>query len=829
MLRHYLVMAVRSLAHHKLYSVINIAGLSIGLTAAILIGLYIRDELSYDTWIPDTRDLYRLETTFHLPGRPPVSIAMAPFPVVSAMPGRIPQVRAVTHVMPEEMTVNLGSRQFRQKITFADPNFFEMIKLPLEKGDPAHVLAQPDSVVLSESAARQFFGTPDPIGKILTLGPNGSGACAANDTACVLGGYPLIVTGVLRDLPHNTQLVADVVVPSTSRAGGLTPYAKAHDWAAGDGDFGYVALTPGADPADVLAALKPILDKSFNPRKFGINLSASELERYRLTPFRDVHLTSDSDEYGGMTPGGSWMTVYGLGAVALLILLIACCNFTNLATARGTLRAREVAVRKVAGARRSELIVHFLVEAALFAVASLAIAMSLVEVLLPLYDRFLERPIALHYFADWKLLTALVVGTIVVGLLSGLYPAVVLSRFRPALALRSGGSSYSSPGVLRSALVVAQFAISIGLGIASLVVFRQIDYARRMDLGFDRDGVVVVRGISRLTPPQRASFAAALRTDPQIIEVAYSKAVPLDLRSVNHDEIRASTGGGSVPFQEIDAGAGFEALYGMKLLAGRLLSETRGEDLSAHGVMRNVLINAAGARLLGFAPREAIGREVTIGASSFRATIVGIVGDTKLEGVRDPVYPTLYYLDTADPHEMRELSIRIRGERTAETLSFIDRTWHSFAPGAAIERYFLADAFDSLFQRDEKQGRLLVLFVGIAIFIACLGLFGLTVFTAERRTKEIGIRKVAGARTYDILALMLWRISVPVLVANLIAWPFAYQYLARWLEGYAYRISLSPLYFVAAGAVALLIAWATIFAHTLHLARAGPVHALRYE
>ncbi|MGH8219117.1 MAG: ABC transporter permease [Steroidobacteraceae bacterium] len=828
MLRHYLVTAARSLAHHKLYSVINIAGLSIGLTAAILITLYVRDELSYDKWIPGSGNLYRLEVTFHLPGRAPMPLAMAPFPVVSAIQGPIPQVKAVTHVQPQPMTVNIGDRQFPEQVTFVDPNFFQVIKLPLVRGDPARVLGQPESVVLSESAARKFFGPIDPIGKTLSLAQDGSSACGANDSACLSAVYPLIVTGVLRDLPHNTQLVAEVVVPSTSRADGMTPSEKAHGWTSGDQDYGYVDLAPGADPADVLAALKPILDRSFDPRKFGVNLSASELEQYRLTAFRDAHLTSD--QYSGMTPAGSWATVYGLGAVALLIILIACGNFTNLATARATLRAREIAVRKVGGAKRGELVAQFLVEAVLFSVASLAIALSLVEVLLPLYDRFLGKPITLHYLADWHLLAMLVAGAIVVGLLSGLYPAVVLSRFRPALALRpDGGSSYGSPGFLRSVLVVAQFAISIGLGITALVVFKQIDYARNVDLGFDRDGVVVVRGISRLTPSQRESFAAALRADPQIVGVAYSKAVPLNLDNVNHNEIRTSMGPESVPFQEIDAAPGFQVLYSMKLLAGRLLSEKKGEDLSAHGEMHDVLINATGARRLGLTPLDAIGSQLTIGASPFRATIVGILGDTKLEGVRDPVYPTLYYLDTADPHEMRELSIRIRGDRAAETLSFIDRTWRSFAPGAAIDRYYLADEFDRLFQPDEKQGQLLVLFVGIAIFIACLGLFGLTVFTAERRTKEIGIRKIAGARTYDILTLMLWRISMPVLVANLIAWPVAYQYLSRWLEGYAYRISLSPLYFLGGSAVALVIAWATVFAHTLHLARAGPVHALRYE
>ena len=827
MFRHHVITAIRSLAYHRLYSVINIAGLSIGLAAAVLIVLYVRDETSYDNWIPETANLYRLEATFHIPGSNPTPFAMASFPVVTAIRGQIPQVKESIHVHPESMTVNVGDRQFRETLTLVDPGFFQVIKLPLVEGDPARVLAQPESVVLSESSARKFFGTVDPIGKTLTLAPDSNGNCDANDTACLSTVYTVTVTGVMRDLLHNTQFVADLVVPDNSRADAMSPFAKANDWTSLDGNYGYLELTSGADPAAALAALKPILDRSFDPRKLGINLSMSEFEQYRLTPLRDAHLTSD--QYLGMTPGGSWTTVYGLSAIALLIVLIACCNFTNLATARATLRAREIAVRKVGGARRGELIVQFLVEAVLFSLASLAVALALVEVLLPLYDRFLGRPIAFRYLTDWELLAILVAAAIAVGLAGGLYPAVVLSRFRPAQSLRSRVEGYGSPGLLRSALVIVQFAISIGLGITALVVVRQVEFARKVDLGFDRNGVVVVRGIAGLTPSTRESLAVALRANPQVAGVAYSNAVPFELSYVDNDQIRTSGVAVSIPAQIINIDPEFPSLYGMRVLAGRFLSEQRGEDPSTHGgAVHNMLVNATGARQLGLSPDAAVGKNVTVGGR-YTARIVGVVSDTKLQGMRAPVQPSLYYFDRADPHAMRMLSIRIRGDLAPDTLSFIDRTWRSFVPGSAIDRYQLNEAFDKLFQPDEKQGRILGLFVGIAIFIACLGLIGLAVFTAERHTKEIGVRKIAGARTHAIVSLMLWRISIPVLVANLIAWPLAYYYLNRWLEGYAYRISLSPTFFLLGAVTALLAAWATVFAHTLLLARASPIHALRYE
>lgn len=824
MFRQYLITAVRSLAHHRLYTFINVAGLSIALTAAILIGLYVRDELSYDKWIPHTRDLYRLEETSHIPGLPVTPFAMASFPLVTAIGEKSPQVKAVTHMVPESITVSVGDREDREQATFVDPNFFRVIQLPLARGDPAHVLAQPESVVISQRIARKYFGDADPIGKILNVSRDPFGA--GRTYRPVL--YPLTVTGVLRDLPRNTQLLAEFIVANTSHADRLSVQDKEWTWRSLEGDYGYVELRPGADPAAVLTELKRILDASWNPRAIGVDLSPSELQQYRLTPFLSVHLASD--KYGGMAPGGSWTTVYGLSAVALLIVLIACFNFINLSTARATLRAREIALRKLVGAARRQLVAQLLLEAILTALVSLAIALALVEVLLPLYDRFTDKTIGPGYLADWRLLAALIGGAIAVGLVSGAYPGVVLSAFRPAATLKPGVRELGSSGLVRSGLVVAQFAISIALGIATLVVFKQIDFVRNFDLGFNRDGVVIVRGISQLTPSARKSFAAALSTDRQVLDTAYSNAVPLDLWGVGGTSIRAAGKTQVTTARVINAEPAFFALYGARLISGRFLSEDRGEDVSSHGNLRNMLINVTAARQLGLTPNEAVGKKVDL-VGEGTITIVGVLNDMKLGGMKNAVDPVLYYFAPSGQQAMTMtmLSIRVRGERLAETLSFIDKTWHAFVPSVAIDRYFLSDAFHSLFQSDEKQGEMLGLFVAIAISIACLGVFGIVVFTAERRTKEIGMRKICGARITDMMWLVLWRISIPVLIANIIAWPVAYHYLSQWLDGYAWRISLSPFYFLIAGAVALLIAWATVFAHTLRLARTSPVRALRYE
>jgi putative ABC transport system permease protein len=823
MLRHYLTMAGRNFARRRLYSFINVVGLSVALACAILILLFVRDQLSWDHWLSGTNNLYRLELTAHPPGSESFETAQCPFPLLRAVGDQIPQVEAVTHVVPEKMTVTVGKRQFLETVTVVDPDFLQVIALPLLEGSRAAVLAQPESVVLSETMAHKYFGNADPVGKVLQVSGVSPDECKSTDSACFFAVHELTVTGVLKDLPHDTQLVAGLVVPNTSAADELSQSDKNGDWMATDGTYGYVELAAGADPTAVLTALTPILDRSVNLRKYGLNMDASQIEQFHLTPFRDVHLTSD--RYGGMTSAGSRTTVYGFAIVAALIVLVACFNFMNLATALATLRVREIGLRKVVGARRVQLTVQFLAETVVMVLVSLAVALSLVETLLPAYVHFLDEPLQVYYPGDWPLLAGVVGGTIAIGVLSGIYPALVLSGFRPASALR-GAESAARGAWLRSALVIGQFAISIGLGISVIVIFRQISFARALDLGFDRSNILVVPSVASLPLQTRESLTRALRTGPGISATALSDAVPFDLFSSTSVSARFDGRGQIVGALLLEMSPEFPSVYGMHLLAGRFLSETHGSDMSASWADKSVLINAAAARRFGVPPQEAVGRKIALVGRPAPVRIVGVLGDAMRQTLSETVQPMIYIVD---PGRYWALSIKVRSGQMPQALSFLDSTWRSLAPGIALRQYFMSDSFNELFSSDEKQGTMFAIFVGIGIFIACLGLFGLAVFTAERRTKEVGIRKVSGARTIDIVWLMLWRISIPVLAANLIAWPAAYYYLRHWLDGYADRISLNPLYFLVAGGGALLIAWATVYTNTLRLARASPVHALRYE
>ncbi len=806
MFGNYITSALRNFARHKLYSFINIVGLAVGLACATFILLFLRDELSYDAWIPGTEHLYRIETTFHMPGRKPDFFPVTPFPVVPAILQQIPEVVAGTHLIPDNMTAQIGDRQFPVQVNAVDPNFFQLIKLSFVEGDPAKAIAKPTSIVLTQSTAKKFFGAADPIGKNVLL----------------RGKYAMTVTGILRDLPHNTHLAIDIVIPNTSQADTLRPQDR-NQWLNIQG-WGYVQLTPHADLSAVMAKLTPILDHNIDARKeLHANVRGSDILHLHLTPFRDVHLARFGEK-----ETGRWSTIYGFAAIAALILLIACINYMNLATARAAMRAREVSLRKVVGAKRSQLIVQFMAESVITALIAMALAFAIVEILLHAFDSLLDRPIAFHLLADWPLSLSILAVALGAGTLGGIYPAFVLSSFRPAARLGTQGLGGS--GLLRTALVVLQFAISIGLGIAVLVIFAQINFSRAIDLGFDRHNLVVINGAGSLTPSARDSMAQALAADPSIAGAAQSNLTPLD-GNILVTAISMPGSRDTFQIRNNDIDPDFITVYGMKLLAGRNLSRQRGEDTAherdaSHPNPRyNILINAAAARQFGYTPQSAVGHVIMHG-QTVPVTIVGVVGDANFDGLERSMQPFIYYYD---PTETGTISVRIKPGQNQAALTAIDRIWHRFVPSAAIRRRFQDDSFDKLFVADEREGQIFSIFVGIAIFIACLGLFGLASFTAERRTKEIGIRKIFGARTRDIVRLLLWQFSIPVLVANLIAWPVAWYFLRHWLEGYAYKIDLSPLYFLVAGTIALVIAWATVIIHTMVVARASPIIALRYE
>lgn len=821
----YLVTAFRNIMVQKLHCFINIIGLALGLTCAIFIILFIQDELSYDQWIPDTEHLYRIEKTYQVPGRDPIASALVPFALPAAMREEIPEVMAMTRLSYSTMTLTTGNRQFRDRVAAVDPNFFAVIKLPLLQGDPAGVFRGPETAVLTDSAARKYFGTSDAIGKILTTTAN----CEVSNTECRDRVVSLKITGILRDIPHNSQLDGDVFLPNTSVAARISQKAK-YDWFTSAG-FGYVALAPGAQVANVVDRTGPLFDRAVTSalHSYGIRLKGSQAYSIYLTPFLDVHLTSSRWRFNEK-PGGSRATLYGAAIIGALVLLIACFNFMNLTTVLASLRAREIGLRKSFGARRKQLIVQFLGEAILISLISLILALLLVEVLTPIFVRLLQHPVNVQHAGGWLLLFFTI--AVLVGLLSGLYPAFVLSHFRPAAVLRGRNSGRGRSGIFQTTIIVLQFAVSIGLGVAVLVIFSQINFARNLNLGFEKHGLLVISGDGQLTLSGRESFVQQLRTNSGISEIALTDALPFDTgltlsvaQLPGHSE--------TITLNRRVIGVNLVQLLRMRLVSGRPLSDERSQDQFDSQIPpkdpstnegHNILIDEAAANVLGFKPSQAVGKTIIFARN--HVSIVGVLSNVKFDGAREPTKPTVYVYD---PRAQGSAIVRLHPETLPQTLAFIDHTWHGFAPTKAVNRFFLDSSFGKLYQADERQGETLGIFVFVAIFIACLGIFGLAAFTVSRRTKEIGIRKVFGASTRDLIFLLLWQFSVPVVVANVIAWPVAWYYLRGWLQGFAFHISLSPVYFFGVGVATMLITWVTVLTHVYKVARANPINALRDE
>ena len=833
MFQNYVVVALRNLAKHRLYSFINIAGLAVALASAILIMLFVRDELSWDKWIPGQNNLYRAEGVVYPPGRDPITASSSMYPLADVLKNEISGVVETTRLTQQNSAVKYGDKSFFEPINPVGANFFQVIQIPLLKGDPATVLARPDTAVITQSIAKKYFGDEDPTGKVFIF-----------DT-----GATVEVTGLIADLPHNTHLDSKIFIPLGSKAdraygpdGPNNP--GANNWLSFN-YYTYFRIAPGVAIDSVVAQFPDMVRKYVRPEPLGLPAGSdtAELLKLNAVAFDELHFSTSQLTFGDV-PAGDWGTIYGFTIIAALILLIACINFMNLATARATQRAREVAMRKVVGASRRQLIVQFLGESVMIAIFSLIVALALVELLLPVYSTFVDRPIALSYLRDWDVALGALAMAVITGLLGGIYPALVLSGFRPATVLKSNRSGQSGSGNLRAALVILQFSISIGLGITAAVVYGQTLYARSFDVGLKRDNMLILTGIGRdQVEPVRETLRNELKANPDVISVVASQSVPFDTNENNTLWMVSDNPADNIIIRQMDVEPEFFEAYGIKLIAGRFLSKDRGEDRRDVDVEDfnapepenlSVLINEAAVRRLGFkTPQEAIGKTVreSVGPGSESETtavrvIVGVVADAHFDSLRQPILPTRYVYT---PDGVNHFTVSIKGENIQATTEFVRQTWARLVPDLPIRLAFLDDSYQALYAQDAKRGEMFGLFTVIAIVVACLGLFGLASFTAERRTKEIGIRKVFGARVRDIVGLLLWQFSKPVLIANLIAWPVAWYYLHDWLKGFAYRIDLGPGYFLAAGLGALVIAWGTVALHSMRVARSKPVNALRYE
>ena len=597
----------------------------------------------------------------------------------------------------------------------------------------------------------------------------------------------------------------------------------------------YILLKPGVSVASVNARL-PAFMSSHYPQDQGGAMPRNAF----LTPIASVHL--HERELGDLSAGSDLATVYAISATGLLVLIVAGINFVNLVTARATRRALEVGVRKAAGATRRQLITQFMGESIAYAFTALLLAVALVELVLPGFNGFLDRTIGFGYWHDPMLLLGLPALALVIGLLAGFYPALVLSSFRPAAVLK-GAIAAQGSGTLRQVLVVLQYAISISLLIATGVIYRQTTFATEGSLRFDKNLIVAVSlgGIpGEVVPAGNYAYDQAtvdrmrqrFETVPGVKAVADSWVIP-DPQSMSSTTWHVRAGERPISAGRVVQGFGFFELYGIKPIAGRSFSRDHGEDAAPEDpkVEGTAILNLSAVRTFGYSsPEAAIGQELRMDIDDEGVTqarrIVGVVPDFPLTTIRTKIPPNVFLVE---PDWSTYLNVKLTGEHVPQTLAAIDQIWKELVPTRPIQRQFIDDRIEHLYRDVTRQGQVFGSFALVAVVIACLGLFGLAAFTAERRTKEIGIRKAMGASTTDILKLLVWEFAKPVLLANAIAWPLAYFVMTRWLDGFAYRISLGPMMFIGAGLIALAIASGTTLYHALQVARSRPVLALRYE
>jgi putative ABC transport system permease protein len=828
MWRNYLTTALRHLARNRLYAAISIASLAVGFAVAVLAGVFLRHELTYDRFLPDYGRLYFLRQTQFAPAFGVRAVSNAPRKDFAAdLKADLPGVEAVTRLQPRRGAVRSGATvTIEPDMAYADANLLQVLQLRVAEGDPATALAAPDSVVITRSVARRYFGDADPLDRTLTIGDVAQAEVGGASSP------PTVrrITAVLEDLPDETHLKTQVFIPEPIVARGI-PAAPQGDEAStfNQRALTYVRLAPWASVETANRALPEMVRRRVPDQR--------RLE-LRLLPLSELHLPRVKvDDPGGITPTGDRTLLMVAAGVGALILLTAAVNFVGLMTARAGQRAVEVGVRKAVGARPLDLAIQFLTETLVQVAVAFLIAVALAEQAAPPLGRLMGRTLSLDYIADARFLGELGLAALVVGLAAGAYPALVLARFRPVAALKGEvGPSGASSGV-RQALVVAQFAILTFLLIVILTVWRQSRLAIYHASRLHGQPVVLVRG----RPMCGTALEEQIRRLPGV-EAATCSADTVFLNGGSAGTTRSVTGE-LILLQHGPVEPGFFEFYGLKPLAGRTFDPRRPADAplwrDPAGSTTPVVLNAAAARTFGFAsPQGAVGKTVRW-ARINRHTVDGggrpmVELDSEVLGVtpdyagtsREGPKPMIYW---ADPTLMTTLSAKIDGRRAPQVLRGIDRLWRQAGHEAPAEVRFFDDYVREAYRDVTILGAMIGACAAIAVGLAGAGLFALAAYTTERRTKEFGVRKAMGADALDIARLLLWQLSKPVLAAGVIAAPLGYLAARWWLQGFAERVTLGPATFLAVALTIVLIAWITVLTHTWRVARTRPVAALRYE
>lgn len=806
MFKNYFRIAFRSLWRNKAFAAINISGLAIGIATCLLIMVFVTNELGYDRFNKKADRIVRVVFRGVIQGGTMREASVMP-PVAQTLQAEFPEVQEATRLRPAGTTrITYGEKSFKEDpMAYVDSNFFQVFTLPFVKGDPRTALVQPGNIILSESIAAKYFGKEDPMGKTLNF-PEGKTSYR--------------VAGIFKDIPVNAHFHFGIFLPMS----GLQE-AKEPSWMTSNFHT-YLVLPQGYDPRRLEAKLPHIVEKYMGPQlERSMGLSMSEFRKKGndlglfLQPLTDIHLHSDLNYE--LEPAGDIRQVYIFGAIALFMLAIACINFVNLSTAGASKRAREVGVRKVLGSMKGDLIRQFLVESVILSVISMALAIVLVKLAMPLFNSLSGKALSFGLQSNWWILPGLLGLGIFVGVLAGSYPAFFLSSFNPITVLKGKSLAGKSSAGLRSGLVVFQFFVSVSLIIGTIVVYEQLSFIRHKQLGYNKDQVLVLPGTGILGK-NAGIFRDKLLQDPRVAGVSTSGYLPAG-PSYDNNFIVYSDNNKTQLVKTLRYETDYQYIptLGMEMTIGRNFSNSYGSDSTA------VILNETAAKALGWG-NDAIGHTITRSDNDGRNVVyhvIGIVKDFHFRSLHERISPLVMTLGD----NSGAIIVKVKTKDVAGLLSSINKQWAVLAPGELFDYSFLDERYNNTYQTEQKMGLILGIFACLTIFVACMGLFGLAMFTAQQRTREIGIRKVIGASVSDVVALLSKDFLRLVILGNLLAWPLAWYGMHKWLSTFAYRIDLSWWTFLLAGVLAVLISLATVAFQAVKTALINPVISLKAE
>ena len=817
MFSNYLKVAARNIFKHKLYSIINVGGLAIGLACALLISLWVRDELSFDRFHKNADCLYRVNWDFKWAGNEGVGPGTPP-PLAATLANNLPDVVKSTRLRPmPSATVRCGAEFFSEHgVVAADSNFFDLFSFPLVSGDPSTALRQPNSVVLTQRIATKLFGTDSPIGKNILID---------EEKRNRYGTYQNLftVTGVVENPPANSHIQFSMITLMSSY-----PEVAWFNWSwVWMQVVTYVRLRDGVTSASIEAQI-PSLVKSYGAAGFKrVGIWYDDVIRgggrwkFVLQPMKDVYLGSATIG-NRLGPLGNRSEVYLFSIIAVFIVGIACINFMNITTARSSSRAKEIGIRKVLGSERKTLMIQFLVESTMFSFLAMPFALLLVELFLAPFNHLSGKALAFNLLDPLWLPAVLVLLTVIVGVVSGSYPGIYLSSIRPAQSVKGASSSPVRGRRLRNLLVVTQFAITIGLIACTLLVKQQLDFIRQADLGFDKRNVVVISNENNRLGSKSAAFRNALLSHPQILNASLSTGMP---PTSGFQDYYTVEGRGDEKFELVSylADENFISTMGMSIIKGRGFSKEY--DDSA-----NVILNESAIRLFGLS--DPIGKVVNYpGGNGTNYRVIGIMKDFNFWSMYSPIAPFALFHSSSKSYTIPSsyVVVRVRQEDLGGTLRILESEWKSFVSATPFEYQFLDESIEAEYRSAQRLGQLFLIFSALTIVIVCIGLFGLAAYATEQRTKEIGIRKVLGATEREVVGLLSRDFVLLVTLANVIACPAAWFVMHQWLQEFAYRTEIDLVPFVVAGGIAFVIALLTVSLQGIKAALANPVEALRYE